>query len=134
MKKLYKFLDAGLKSHSGDCAMKNFIRHGDLNFHAITKKEFENLTKGVKKEQSKKSFVLQEGETTGHKHVLTVDDITAMEAFKLPDGRILLKIKDGRLTHEDHKPLEFPKTGYWIMERERELDHFSESLERRVID
>ena len=113
--------------------MKNitFRRHGDLNFHEISKEEY-NATKGeVIKHNG--SFVLQEGETTGHRHVITVPDITNMEIKKLPDGSWALHAKGATLTHEDHKTVEIAPV-YYRQNREREVDHFNLSVERKVID
>ena len=109
-----------------------FRRHGDLNFHPVSKKEFETLKKTAEKVETKTKIVLQEGETTGHKHVLTQEDITNMEAYKLPDGSWLLRAH-GSLTHEDHKKIDLAPT-YYREVRERELDHFKDSVVRRVID
>lgn len=108
--------------------MKNFRRHGDLNFHPTSKAMEGELVK------HKGSFVLQEGETTGHKHVITVPNLEDMEVRQLPDGAILLTLKsEGTLTHEDHKTIKVAP-GKYYMGREREVDHFSESIVRQVID
>lgn len=106
--------------------MKTF-RHGDLNLHPIIKLE------GEKVEHSNR-FVLQEGETTGHKHVLSVPNLEDMDVRKLADGSYCFTLKTmGTLTHEDHKTLEVPAGTYRIVQ-ERELDHFGLSVERKVVD
>lgn len=106
---------------------KNFRRHGDLNLHPVTKIE----GKVVKHTGS---FVLQEGETTGHKHVITTPRLEDMEVRRMDDGSICLTLKaEGTLTHEDHKKIIVMPGTYKIVQ-EREVDHFSESIVRKVID
>jgi len=107
--------------------MIKFIRHGDLNFHTVEKIEGEKVKTGT-------SIVLQEGETTGHKHVLTVQDPKDMMVYKLPTGEWMIDLRSqGTLTHEDHKTIVI-QPGIYKQTRERELDHFRESLERTVVD
>ena len=107
--------------------MKKFFRHGDLNIYPIEKLEGETIKHDGK-------FVLQEGETTGHKHVLTVPNFEDMDMRKMPDGSLCFTIKtEGVLTHEDHKTLKITPGTYRIVQ-EREVDHFSESIVRKVID
>lgn len=112
----------------------DFKRHGDLNFYEISKEEFEALkTKGEKIEHDVQ-IVLQHGETTGHRHVLTLPKKDVIDIVKLPDGGWAFKLEgEAEITHEDHKKLTFKPT-YYHMTRERELDHFAESVVRQVID
>lgn len=106
--------------------MKIF-RHGDIPLYE-TKEEGEELIKHNGK------FVLAEGETTGHKHVISVSNIEDMEVRKTADGGYILTLKSvGTLTHEEHKTLEIPIGKYYVG-KEREVDHFQQSLVRRVID
>lgn len=106
---------------------KQFYRTGDLNFHAVEKIEGEKV-------QTVTSIVLQEGETTGHKHVLTIQDPNDMVVYKLPTGEWMIDLRaEGKLTHEDHKIIVI-LPGIYKQTRERELDHFRESCERLVVD
>jgi len=104
--------------------MKN-IRHGDVDIFQITKEE-------VKGEilKHKGSFILAEGETTGHHHVITADK---MEIRKTEHGYILTLKSDGTLTHPEHKTLVIPKGDYYV-DKEREVDHFGSGVERKIVD
>lgn len=110
---------------------KNFRRHGDLNLHEITKEEFDAIKGKTIKHNG--SFVIQEGETTGHKHVLSVPNIEDMEIKKMPNGLYAFIARGGKLSHEDHKTIEVAPV-YYKEVRERELDHFALSTERKVLD
>ena len=114
--------------------MKNFVSHGDVNLHPISKEDYERLAKEDKRVEHDGSFVLAEGETTGHKHVLVAEPLTLV-VDELPDGRgrLMWIKKDSVVTHEDHGVLPV-KEGYYIQVQERELDHFALSAERKIID
>lgn len=80
------------------------------------------------------SLVLALGEHTGHKHVITVPDITDMEAYKLADGGwILLLKREGTVTHNQHGVITIAP-GTYRVGHEREVDHFADSVIRKVID
>ncbi len=114
--------------------IKNFRRHGDINFFPISKKDYSELVKNAKEEKHDGSFVVQLGETTGHRHIATIPDITKMKVHRLPDGGLLMSLdEDAVLTHEDHKKLVMP-VGFYREVREREIDWFAEGLERKIID
>ena len=105
--------------------MKHF-RHGDISLQPCEKVEGELL-------KHNGSFVLAEGETTGHKHVLTVPNLDDMEIYKLPDGGMIFRLKaESTLTHPEHKTLTIP-IGDYKMSNEREKDWFSLSV-RKVVD
>lgn len=105
--------------------MKNY-RHGDIILQKSKNEPGEKI-----KHQG--SFVLAEGETTGHKHVISVPKLEDMIVTRLSDGSVLLTLKtDGTLTHEEHKTLPIKKGTYKVV-REREYDYFSLQT-RRVID
>jgi hypothetical protein len=105
--------------------MKN-IRHGDVNLQPVEKIEGE-IVKHIGK------FVIAEGETTGHKHVITVENPNDMEIRKMSNGLYAFILKsEGIITHEEHKTLIIPPGTYKEV-REKEMDWFSLSV-RRVID
>lgn len=109
-----------------------YKRHGDISFYEISKKEFDKL-KGEKVKHNG-SFVLSEGETTGHKHVITATDILDMDIFKIEDGGYVFQLKsEGSVVHEEHKKLKF-SPNYYRVGKEREVDHFAGSITRKVID
>ncbi len=106
--------------------MKNNYRHGDIGLQSVEKAEGEILS-------HKGSFVLAEGETTGHKHVISVKNPNDLEILQTKDGRYFFKLKsEGEITHEEHKTIKV-SPGTYEMKREREYDWFSNST-RRVID
>ncbi len=106
--------------------MKNIKRHGDINFLPSKKLDGEEI-------KHNGSFVLAEGETTGHCHVITVPKVEDMILTKLPDGSMLVTLKsEAKVTHEEHKTIKV-KPGIYHIGREREKDWFSLSV-RRVID
>lgn len=102
-------------------------RHGDITFYKVEKIEGEKVKHDGK-------FVLAEGETTGHKHVITIPDIMDMEVYKTKDGGYLLKVKsEAKISHEEHKTLKIAP-GIYRVSKEREMDHFAGSVARKVID
>lgn len=109
--------------------MKNnikFYRHGDLNFHPYAGEDGKEI-------KHKGSFVLAEGETTGHKHVISVPNLDDMEITQLPTGEYVLNLnRDGEITHEEHQKITLPK-GKYIMRHEREYDYY-QLASRQVID
>lgn len=102
------------------------LRHGDLSFHPIKE------TKGeVVKHNG--SFIAAEGETTGHKHLVTVKDKSDLVIKKDGEGNYYFELlADGKISHEEHRTIALPK-GKYKMVHEREMDWFSLST-RRVID
>lgn len=102
------------------------IRHGDVNFHLVKKIEGEII-------KHNGSFIVELGEHTGHKHVLTVERPADLEIRKDAQGRYFFSLKsDGKLVHEDHKTITLP-AGIYKKSIERELDHFSDAIQR-VLD
>jgi len=107
--------------------MKKLYAHGDINIEV-----YEGEVKGEKVNHAGK-FVLAEGETSGHKHVITTPSIDDMDVIKSADGGMFLVLRaDGIVTHEEHAPMAIPKGTYRI-DREREVDHFSKTT-RKVLD
>lgn len=102
-------------------------RHGDINFHGIGKSE----GKIVKHEGS---FVVGLGETTGHRHILTVEDPSDLVIRKNAKGDYYFELKaEGTLTHEEHKMLKMPP-GIYKKFQEEEVDWFAQGVTRKVID
>lgn len=109
--------------------MKNIqkvYRHGDISLHPSS----EVLGEKVKHNGS---FVLAEGETTGHKHVISVPSVDDMEIFRTPEGGYFMRLKtEGTITHEEHRKVKVAP-GVYKMVNEREFDWFSKAT-RKVID
>lgn len=90
------------------------------------------------------SKVLQEGETTGHKHQFL--DSKAVDVYvanlKTPlsggatihfgIGKVVVVKREAKLTHEEHKPVTLPP-GIYEMDLVREYDYDADEM-RRVID
>lgn len=104
-----------------------FWRHGDLSFHLIENNESGEILK------HNGSFTLALGETTFHKHVITVPNIDDMIVQRTADGGLILTLKaDGQISHEEHKTITIPK-GTYRMKNEREYNYY-ELASQRVID
>lgn len=107
------------------------VRHGDI---PIPSESF--FKRGVFEEAKKKgeiiqhggSYILAEGSTTGHSHVLTAK----MEIYKYKGGTYLFLREDGKLTHEEHKTIVLPKGNYFVG-KERMMDHFAKAV-KKVVD
>ena len=114
--------------------MKNY-RHGDVSFHGISKKEYEEmLKKSVKTEQKGLSqAVIELGEATGHRHVLTMERPETLSIVNLPNREALLKIDaPAKISHEEHEELSIAP-GFYVKKIENEFDPFSEQA-RRALD
>ncbi len=106
--------------------MSDILRHGDV---LLTRCD---LPKGAKEISCKDSFVVQEGETTGHKHVLVADPKDKVKVFTKGNVRYYTITMPGVIRHEEHKEL-VVSPGTYRQDQERELDHFSHTV-RKVID
>lgn len=107
---------------------KNIFRHGDLLFYPVDK-----FPQG--KSQKVKSYVVAEGETTGHKHVLASDQDIKVLVKDISDNlaETYLEVKaPAKLTHEEHKTLTLDPGKYKVV-REREHDYLQKE-ERQVVD
>lgn len=108
--------------------IKNIARRtGDINFNPVEKSEGELV-------KHKGSFVVGYGETTGHKHVLTVNNPNDLVITKDKSGNYFFELKsEGKLTHEEHKTIKI-LPGIYKKFQEEEVDHFANSVTRKVID
>ncbi len=107
--------------------IKLAIRHGDIGFIPNKKSEGEVV-------KHKGSFVVGYGETTGHKHVLTVKNPEDLVIKKDIKGNYYFELlSEGKLTHEEHKTITIPP-GTYKKFQEEEVDHFAGSVTRKVID
>ena len=107
--------------------MKTNYRSGDINLHNVEK------TKGKIIEHNG-SFVLGLGETTGHKHILTVEKPQDLIIKQDNNGNYYFELlAEGKLTHEEHKTL-IVKPGIYKKFQEEEVDNFANFVTRKVID
>ena len=108
----------------------NILRHGDISFHEIDK-----LPTGLTEIAHKGEMVLALGETTGHRHVLTVERSKILESkwYKDASGGYYVSLSaPATVTHEEHKLIEVP-AGIYKINNEQEFDYFANSVVR-VID
>ncbi len=89
-------------------------RHGDVILRQV---------KGVplgKIVSATRSLVLAEGETTGHKHLLTSDEV--IQEGRTRNDRLISLNAPALLTHEEHGPITIQIGVYEILQ-EREYDY-----------
>jgi len=93
----------------------NILRHGDLLLYPIKKEGLK-----LKKVFEGKKFVLAEGETTGHKHVLTVaPETTKFVIYEDDKGQKYIEMNSqGSLVHEEHKQLTVAPDFYVVKEEQ----------------
>lgn len=78
------------------------------------------------------SFIVELGEHSGHKHVLTVERPRDLEIRKDSQGNYYFHLKaPGKLTHDEHKELTIAP-GTYKKVIERELDHFADAVQQVV--
>lgn len=107
--------------------MTTFKHQGDIPFFPFNGE--------IKGQQTKHngSVVLALGEKTGHKHVITVENPSDMQAWKRLGGGWIITLKAmATLTHNQHGALTIAPGTYRIGQ-EREHDYFAE-VTRQVID
>ena len=103
-------------------------RHGDLSFHPL-----EKAPKNIKEIKKDGSFVLALGEATGHKHVLTEEKPGSFNVYQDEKDRYVLQVvSPSRINHQEHKTLVI-EPGWYVQEREREMDWFSQAV-KQVVD
>lgn len=133
---------------------KEFFRHGDLVFIALTDEQKDRLANNAKMKSHDKahdSAVLALGETTGHRHVLTMKKPASLKIYKIDqtidltkegirtstghvsDTDVIVVLEsDGVMTHEEHGDLDLPK-GSYLKRIKNEFDPFEDQW-KEVID
>lgn len=108
--------------------MQKVYRHGDVNLFLVEK------VKG-KKVKTNGSYVLAEGEATNSKHIVTTKHASGLEVYKTETGdTYLVLLQEGIVTHtHDHETITV-QPGIYRQVPEREVDWFSEGIEKKVID
>lgn len=101
------------------------IQQGDVLINRIT-----DLPSGVVKIDKKtRGYVLAEGETTGHAHVVNSDDVEMYER----NGVLYLSVMEAAtLVHEEHSSIVL-EPGTYEIGIVQEVDPFTEQI-RKVID
>lgn len=102
----------------------NIIRQGDILLKAV--QEPTNL-KSLGKFNS---YVIAEGEQTGHKHLLTAEPATQFEILEdEKEQRYLKMFSKGKLTHEEHRQVDI-MPNFYVIGNEREFDYFLEEIKQ----
>lgn len=114
---------------------ENFRRHGDVNLFPVTEEQFNAATGKQIKHEGR--YVLAEGEATNSEHVIAVVNPKNMQIKEDDLKRVWIALKEeATITHtHDHETITTPaKKSYYVQIPEREIDHFADSVERKVID
>ena len=101
------------------------LRHGDIPLFKVEKAEGEIV-------EHNGSFAVALGETTGHRHLVTVPKLDDMEVRKVDGGYVLTLRAEGTISHEEHGTLVL-SPGIYRTGIQRERDAFA-NFTRRVID
>lgn len=104
------------------------IRHGDVNLHRVAE------ARGIEVKHDG-SFVLARGEATGSVHTLEVEKSDDLVVRQDANGDLYFVVKaEGKVTHtSDHDTLTI-EPGIYRQVPEREVDHFADSVVRKVVD
>jgi hypothetical protein len=114
--------------------MKNilFRRHGDVSLSPITKEEFEKSKGEIKKHDG--AYIVARGEATGSTYIITVQNPQDFIVKEEGEDRMIALLKEAVITHtHDHEPIVI-EPGYYRQIQEREVDHFANSIIKKVID
>lgn len=99
-------------------------QHGDVLLFKLS-----CLPNGLQKVQPQnRKYILAEGEATGHAHV--IPNLTKCDVYADSDGNLFLDVRSTvELRHEEHATQRV-KRGTYRVGRVREIDPFSEEIER----
>lgn len=105
-----------------------FYRHGDVNLHEVKAVLGEKVTHNGK-------WILAHGEATGSVHVISTPNKDGFEVYQNEDGTVYLRVlEEATVTHTtDHEPITIAP-GIYKQVQEREVDHFADSVVRKVVD
>ena len=108
--------------------MNKPMRNGDVNLHPISKVKGEIV-------KHEGSFILARGEATGSLHKVIVKNREDLIVRRDNEGRMYFELlAEGELTHtHDHATTKI-MPGRYVQVPEREVDHFADSIVRKVID
>lgn len=102
------------------------LRHGDLAFRSVNKLPIGKTKKVL-------SYILAEGEYTGHNHNLALQGEGSISVVSVDDSLFFeIEGSDAELTHPEHKTIVF-KPGIYEMKHEKEFDYFMKAI-RQVRD
>lgn len=105
--------------------MAQFIRQGDLLFRPV-----KSVPRKAKKVFTGKSYVVAEGEHTGHKHVVTIEKPdTDFSVYEFESQAYLKFGSEATLTHNEHNTQVLAPTTYVVVQ-EQEFDYFAKEVVR----
>ena len=111
--------------------MKKVFRHGDVNLIQVSKEQFNKAKQTGKAVKHNGTYVLAKGEATGSVHEITCPD---MELILEGDSLWLRIGSPAKITHtSDHETIT-AEPDYYVQVPEREVNHFGESVIRKVVD
>lgn len=109
-----------------------FRRNGDINLIPVKKSDIPQDAKIVKHNGS---FIMARGEATGSLHTITVERPQDLIIKEDAQGRRYFEVlAEGKLAHTSDHETTVILPDVYVQVPEREVDHFSESIVRRVID
>lgn len=104
------------------------IRHGDVVFKRVDK-----IPAKAQAVNHNGRIVVAEGETTGHNHVLSVENPATMKAYRDANQRLVFNLSaPASIVHPEHGLLHIP-AGTYLEDREQEMDWFTKTTQQ-VID
>jgi hypothetical protein len=107
-----------------------FRRSGDVNLHPI-----ENLPTDAVEVECGGEWVMARGEATGSEHKLIADKPDTLKVFKDSQGRFYFKLNGtAQSTHTSDHATTIVLPGIYTQVPEREVDHFADSVVRKVVD
>lgn len=109
-----------------------FRRHGDVNLFPITQEEYEKANGKIMEHKGK--YIIARGEATNSTHQVCVEDKNDLEIKEDGEVRFVKVLKSALVTHtHNHETIKL-EPGFYRQVQERELDHFADSVQRKVVD
>lgn len=116
-------------------ARRVVYRHGDVNLVEVSAMEFAAAKRRGQVLPPTSRHILAKGEATGSVHELSVPTVGDMELVQDGETLWLKLMAPGTLTHtSDHETLREIAPRIYRQVPEREVDHFADSVIRRVVD
>ena len=103
--------------------VKKVYQQGDVLFKLVDKFDKTRLTEV-------NTRTIQEGEVTGHSHVIEGNEVAVYEDDTR--NKFVSILAEAVLKHEEHRPINLP-AGDYVIGIVREQDHLNNSI-RRVVD
>jgi len=106
-------------------------RHGDVNLIRVSRERFEQMRASGTPVSHDGKFILARGEATGSVHEIACADMELIDN----DGTLFLRIgQPATITHTSDHDTIVAEPDYYVQVPEREVDHFGDSIVRKVVD